>query len=288
MPIFKKRTQIRFIQWLFPVLEKYCPPAAHWFACCLFLRPFRFPFTSLEKTAVRHSDEIYVSVAGRKIRVYSWGKGPYALFIHGWSGRGTNLCNFIEPIINAGGRLLAFDAPAHGKSEGARTNFLEFLEVMRAIENEFGKPSAYIGHSLGGMAAYHWVEKHAFETPVIMIGSPSEETDIFQTFFRRLHGKGTGKQKLKEWVIKKTGFQFDRELPLYERPLRNPSKLLLIHDEDDIDCSVEDSKKLHKANQGSEIMITQGLGHLAILSDSQVIEKSLSFLKKNYHLTERI
>ena len=264
MPIFKKRTQIRFIQWLFPLLETYCPPCAHWFACWLFLRPFRFPFTLAERESLKDSEAACLTINQQKVCVYEWGSGPYLLFVHGWSGRGTNLCAFIEPIVSRGMRLIAFDAPAHGKSEGTNTNFLEFIDAMEAIESRYGPPAGYIGHSLGGMAVYHRVEKSKRNCPLIMISSPSEETDIFRTFFRRLHGKGNQSRKLKEWVI-----------------LKNPEKLLLIHDKEDVDCSVEDSIKLHKANSGSELILTEGLGHLSILKNAQVIENTLYFLEKH-------
>lgn len=280
MPIFKKRTQIKLIQWLFPILETYCPPCAHRFACWLFLRPFRFPFTKNERKAIEAADKETIVVHGKKVQIYSWGSGPYFLFVHGWSGRGTNLCAFIEPIVAHGWRLIAFDAPAHGKSEGQRTNFLEFVDVMEAIISEHGEPAGYIGHSLGGMAVYHYAEKNKRACPVVMISSPSEERDIFQTFFRRLHGLGRQKSRLKEWVIKETGFQFDAELPLYDNPLPDPSQLLLIHDREDIDCSVEDSIRLHEGNPGATLIITEGLGHLSILSDAQVIKSVLIFLEK--------
>lgn len=281
MPIFKKRTQIRFIQWLFPILETYFPPLAHRFACWLFLRPFRFSLFPNEKKLLKKADLLKLTVQNRKIQVYSWGEGPFVLFVHGWSGRGTNLWAFVDSITEEGGRLVAFDAPAHGFSEGSHTNFLEFVEVIEAIENQLGQMSCCIGHSLGGMAVYHLIEKMNSDIPLILIASPAEETDIFQTFFRRLHGTGKGKERLKSWVKEKTGFNFDLELPLYDRPLRDPTKLLLIHDKGDIDCSVEDSRKLHAANQGSELMLTEGLGHIAILSSPQVIEKSIRFLEKH-------
>lgn len=288
MPIFKKHAHIRFIQWLFPLLENYFPPLAYWFACWLFLKPFRFAMVPQEKEVLKKADLMTLSVAGRKIRLYSWGEGPMTLFVHGWSGRGTNLWAFAEPIQKAGGRLVAFDAPGHGFSEGSRTNFLEFIEVVEAIRKEFGEPAAFIGHSLGGMAAYHLIEEKGIEAPLIMIASPSEETDIFRTFFRRLHGVGLAKDKLKQWVIKKTGFNFDQALPLYARPLKNPETLLLIHDEEDIDCSVEDSRKLHAANKSSELLITKGFGHLLILSSDQAVSKSLSFLEKHAIFSSKV
>jgi pimeloyl-ACP methyl ester carboxylesterase len=273
------KQQIRFIQWLFPKVEAYFPWVSHIWSRRLFLRPFRFSVPPKEKIASDKAEHLTFKLNNKDLHVYSWGKGPYILFVHGWSGRGTNLFAFIEAIQSSGYRLIAFDAPAHGMSEGEETHALQFLEAIRVIASEIGEPTGYVGHSLGGMGVYIWIESHSLRAPCVLIGSPSEETDIFGTFFRRLRGKGKTIPQLRQWIKKTTGFDFDKELPLYRRPLKNPNQLLLVHDEDDRDCSVEDSRKLHAANPGSQLMITKGLGHLNILKDSKVVLACVEFIK---------
>jgi pimeloyl-ACP methyl ester carboxylesterase len=37
---------------------------------------------------------------------------------------------FINPLVDAGYRVIAFDAPAHGDSGGKRTSLLEFAQIV--------------------------------------------------------------------------------------------------------------------------------------------------------------
>jgi hypothetical protein len=42
----------------------------------------------------------------RRLPVYSWGSGPTILLAHGWSGRGSQLGAFVEPLVEQGFRLV--------------------------------------------------------------------------------------------------------------------------------------------------------------------------------------
>jgi pimeloyl-ACP methyl ester carboxylesterase len=54
-----------------------------------------------------------------KLAVVEWGEGPVILCVHGWSNRGLRFSPLIEVLADAGYRLVTFDAPAHGRSQGA-------------------------------------------------------------------------------------------------------------------------------------------------------------------------
>ncbi len=51
-----------------------------------------------------------------------WEPGPHAaaavLLVHGWDSRGSHLGAWVPPLLRAGVRVLAFDAPAHGDAPG--------------------------------------------------------------------------------------------------------------------------------------------------------------------------
>jgi pimeloyl-ACP methyl ester carboxylesterase len=54
--------------------------------------------------------------------------------------------------------------------------------------------------------------------------------------------------------------------------------VLVIHDADDADVSVQSAYHIEKKLIHSELLITKGLGHRKILGDAAVIEKINSFL----------
>ncbi len=270
--------RIKYYRWIFPKIEAVFPNLAHLWSRKLFLNPLKFPAPEGEKEAFASAIRTKMDVLGKKIQVYAWGSGPPVVFMHGWSGRGTNFYHFIEKLNEKGFQVIAFDAPAHGFSEGTRTSFVEFVECLKQTEKEYGEFAGYVGHSLGGMGVYLWAYQKHSTKPVVMIGSPAEETDIFRTFFRRLNLSGDSIPKLRTWVEKMTGFDFDNQLPLYDKPLVDGSKLLLIHDEDDKDCDSQDAVKLNQTNPGSSLLITKGLGHIHILKDPGVIDRVVDFI----------
>ena len=60
----------------------------------------------------------------------------------------------VIPVLTAAGyRVVAFDGPAHGGSEGGRTHLIDFKQVLHQMVLEWGMPYAIIGHSMGGGAA---------------------------------------------------------------------------------------------------------------------------------------
>ncbi|MBD3640553.1 MAG: alpha/beta hydrolase, partial [Marinobacter sp.] len=64
-------------------------------------------------------------VGRQTIPVYSWGFGPTVLMVHGWSGAGIQFGAFVGLLVKAGYRVVTFDAPAHGRAQGLRTDLFE-------------------------------------------------------------------------------------------------------------------------------------------------------------------
>ena len=95
-----------------------------------------------------------VEINGKKVALYQWGEQgkPLVLLVHGWSGRSGQFYKFIPELLVNDYHVIAFDAPAHGRSKGRRTNILEFVEVIQYISEKFGPIYSGIGHSIGGAA----------------------------------------------------------------------------------------------------------------------------------------
>ena len=55
--------------------------------------------------------------------------------------------------------------------------------------------------------------------------------------------------------------------------------VLIIHDKNDDEIPVECAYEIHKNLKGSELLITEKLGHRKILGDKVVIEKIINYLK---------
>src|SRR3546814_16014929 len=73
------------------------------------------------------------SLAGLHIHTYVWGDPqgqPYVLFAHGWSSHCTRFLPWVEHLRGNGYAVVAFDQPAHGRSDGRRSTLPEFARTQ--------------------------------------------------------------------------------------------------------------------------------------------------------------
>src|SRR5213083_1005752 len=91
---------------------------------------------------------------GRHIVTWRWGSrdAPAVLLVHGWGGNAAQMRAFVFPLLSAGLRVVAYDQPAHGVSEGRLTGLPDFADVLAEVAWHYGDARAFIGHSLGGAA----------------------------------------------------------------------------------------------------------------------------------------
>ncbi len=125
------------------------------------MTPPHFGIPRREK-ALRDSARLkYIVNKGRKISVCNWGdeNNETVLLSHGWGGRSTQFHALIQPLVDAGFRVVGFDAPAHGDSQGKQSNMLDVASIIAQIEKEEGLFKAIIGHSFGTSTALLAISK---------------------------------------------------------------------------------------------------------------------------------
>ena len=84
----------------------------------------------------------------------------------------------MEPLENKGYEVLAFDAPAHGDSEGSTVNAIEYSEMIKKVIELYGPVEAFIAHSFGGIAISLALEQipHDANTKIVFIAPATETT----------------------------------------------------------------------------------------------------------------
>lgn len=262
------------------LLETISSKLAVKFASKLFTTPIKYKLPKREIEMDKNSlqQSIIITSISKEIVVYTYGKGDKkVLLVHGWSGRGTQLVKIADEMLKLSYSTVSFDAPAHGKSAGKTSNMTEFIAGILELQDKFGPFEFAIGHSLGGMSILNSIKRGLKVQKAVIIGSGDIVEDIMDDFVEKLGMNIAISTKMRAGFEKKIGETMDSfSAYIAARDVHIP--VLVIHDKDDDDVPVKAAYHINENLKGSELVITEGLGHRKILGDTKVIKKIIEFL----------
>ena len=243
----------------------------------------RFKTPVYELSALKSAAKETISVNDLDIAVYLWQPKtikPLAtlLFIHGWTGRGTQIINYIEKLNNMGYRVISFDGPAHGYTPGKQTSLLEMTDVVLALDKHYGNFDAAITHSFGGMILVYAMTLGLKIDRAALICPPKNFQVILDNFQRILTLPDSVMQVMNRKSYATHGHITRDAINTIDNVKNLSCKALLIHDKDDLDISWHSSEEIANAWPGAQFIKTKGLGHRRIIHDKQVIQHIITFL----------
>ena len=265
------------------IIASISPKLSVLFSAKLFTTPIkhRTPKRELEMEKKSIQKLIEIPAINKKVMIYKYGESDKKVLLsHGWSGRGTQLFKIADELLKEGYSTLSFDAPAHGKSPGKTTIMSEFVETILEIERQFGPFEAAVGHSLGGMSLLNATKKGLSIKSMAIIGSGDIIQDILDDFVVKLELKPSTSTQLRLHFEKKHKVKMDA-YSAYKSAMEVVIPVLVIHDKNDTEVSVEAAIHIHKHLKNGELFLTEGLGHRKILGNTEVIEKVVRFIQKN-------
>jgi len=272
---------------LFKVLGFVSPKLAGKLALHYFMKPPNFGIPRKEKVLRDSASLEFIEVRGRKISLRSWGDNdaPTVLLSHGWGGRCTQLHAFIKPLTDAGYRVLGFDVPGHGDSEGNKTNMLDVASIISEIEEKEGSFEAIIGHSFGTGTTLLAIDKFKVKAKkVVLIAYFSDVHFIIKIFGELFDLRKSTLKVLQETALKNfkntygTSWNWDEVSPI-NTVKSYTGKLLLIHDDKDHEVPYAQAELLQKAAPQAETLTTSGFGHRKILMNKQCIKATVAFVR---------
>jgi pimeloyl-ACP methyl ester carboxylesterase len=260
------------------IIHKISPKLAAKYIIRLFSKPFspkkKPTLNSIFETAI-HS---YITYQNKKVVCYKWGNGNNAiLVIHGWGGRASNFEKMISTLVQQGRTVYAFDAPAHGNSEGTHTNVLEFKNIIIELIRKNKEIKNSIGHSLGGVSAvlaFKELENEQHRYNLILISSPADLAYVLNTFINFLKLPPKAFTNCLQYITNKYGLNLIQSSLMNINQPKNVATVTIIHDKGDKIVSVADSEKVitNWNIDPKNVLITNSLGHYKILADTAVIK----------------
>lgn len=278
-----QRIILKYYRTKLNVLEKVAPDKAGEYAMKLFFTP-SVKQTGLERPAVFHkAEKLSFNFHGNLIHGFRWNTNipgvKTILVCHGMNSCSYRFEKYIQQLLHKHFNVLAFDAPAHGLSEGKILNAILYSEMITDIEKMYGPIHGILAHSIAGMATAFALEKLNDENKKAVIIAPATETlTAVNNFFKLLHLKGSFRKVFDETVQKVRGlppewFSVTRAIQTFKTPV------LWIHDEDDTMCPYKDTLAVQQMKLPHvQFVTTKGLGHNKIYRDKEVQKKVIDFL----------
>jgi pimeloyl-ACP methyl ester carboxylesterase len=224
-----------------------------------------------------------VGVDGRMVAGEVWGEGPVVYLVHGWGGWRGQLDAFVGPLVGAGRRVVAFDAPGHGDSDPGpagpgRGTILEFAGALAAVAAAHGPAAAVVAHSLGATAAAFAMEGGLAVERAVFLAPMADPLPYTRTFAARLGFGERIRTRLVRRVERRVGLPLSAfDVPAMASRTATPP-LLLVHDRQDAETGWSDSAAIARSWPGSRLVTTGGLGHRRILRAPAVVAEVAGFV----------
>jgi len=282
---FSERMYLRYLRTKFKTLGMVSPPIAGKIAFDLFCTPYpkykKRKAPALFHQAQRKSLSLKEGIV---IKGFEWKSpkenGKTVLIAHGYASFGYKFEQYVSPLLKLGYRVLIFDAPAHGQSEGKHINIPIYKSAIEQIHQQLGPINHFIGHSLGGITLALIAE--TIENPMdhrfVLIAPATKTTTSFENYFNMMHFSEDIRNAFLDIVKQRSSqpisyFEADRAIQNY------PGPILWVHDENDSVCPYTDLKDFQKkAGNSIKFLITNGLGHNKVYKNQAVIDQIMQFL----------
>lgn len=248
-----------------------------------FFGPARYEEKAQDREVIEWGNNYRIPFEGGELAVTTWGNsGPAVLLMHGWGGARAQMTGFVDPLLFAGYRVIAYDQPAHGESDGKTTNLLEIAPTMDLVAKHEGPFYAILAHSFGTLITSYALVERNFTPPsrLVYFGAFNQLLESLPRFQSQA-GLSDDLMDGFRAVLYET---FSRDLlesianELLTPRINIPA--LMFHDESDTVTPVEDSRAIARVWTHARYIETQGLGHRGALQSESIHEQVVKFLKE--------
>lgn len=264
-------------------IELVFPAKAAEAAFELFCTPYSKRKIYEEPPVFKQAEKLSFEFQNHNIHGFCWQpkvlNGLKILICHGFDSNSYKFASYIEPLLNIGFQVFAFDAPAHGLSTGKTITALLYSDMIAKVDSEYGPFYGIIAHSFGGIAVALAIEKFRNNVlhKLVLIAPATETTRSLNDFCNYLHISEKLKKGMEKLIVQIGGqpaswYSVARVIQSVTIPT------LWLHDKGDRITPYEDMKFLTGLNLPSvKFIITEGLGH-SLYREDLIARHIISFI----------
>ena len=247
-----------------------------------FFSPSRYEVKPRDRVIIERGKNYRLPFEGGELAVTTWGDdGPAVLLMHGWGGARAQMTGFVHPLLEAGYRVVAFDQPAHGESDGQTTNILEIAPTMDLIAKQEGPFEAVFAHSFGTLVTSYVLVNRDFPPParLIYLGSFNRLMDSLPRFQVLAGLPDPVIDGLREMIYANFGKDVLDAIWNEKMTLKIDIPALMFHDKADNVTPIEDSRAVARVWKSARLIETEGLGHRGALQSTDVHKQVVEFIR---------
>jgi pimeloyl-ACP methyl ester carboxylesterase len=286
-------TTLRVLRTVLGVTSSVAPALASQLALQLFLTPRRHRRPRRESNLLWLGDRRDLPTrslpAGSSnyapLPTWSWGSGPTVILVHGWEGRGAQLGALVPPLVEAGFRVITFDAPGHGSSAGRQSSLPAFADAIETVAAAYGPIHAIVAHSMGAgatMLAEHRRRAQGLElaTRNVYLAPPGSVDTFTRMFAETLNLSPAVRAGMLQEIERKFNIQF-ADLSPTDLVAGSNVEHFVVHDKNDAWVPHAEGQALAAAAKHGEVLCTENLGHHRLLRDPTVVAAVTAFVQRD-------
>ncbi|MCX8514465.1 MAG: alpha/beta hydrolase [Burkholderiales bacterium] len=243
-------------------------------------QPRRYLPKVTDKPLIEAGKELHEITDNYDVVGYDWGNNTndVALLLHGWSSHALSMRNFVKPLLNKNYRVIAFDAPGHGRSNSQHKT-LTYKKLVGDLIDKY-KPKTIIAHSAGALYALLELKTRVnIEVKnMVTIGMPlnaifTVELYLNEFSMHKFARKHFWNKIRSSWQI---NFQDLDLTTVYANQIGING--IIVHDVNDMTIPYSHAVELHKLWPKSQLITTHGYGHSLVLKNNEVINNIINSL----------
>ena len=269
---------LRLVSALFRIVGPLAPGLMARWANWLWRRTARYPRSPSEQRLLAKAERQRIDTDYGPVAVLSWGQGPAVLLVHGWNGRGTQMGSFIGPLLRAGFRVVAVDAPGHGDSPGRQCSVLAAATALQTVGRELGPFTAAVTHSFGCACLLVAVSRGLQLQRAVCISPPNRLEWLAERFAEALELPPTVRKAMLAQLEDRYGAGIWEQVAADTLAAELDFPGLIIHDRQDRQVPWQLAAEIAEAWPDAELLLTDGLGHSRILYHRDTIRRVVGFV----------
>ena len=266
---------------VFRLLSALSPALSARFAARLFITPRTRRISEQDAGFLATAASRRLPTPHGDVQIYEWpGEGPAVLVLHGWISYAGQLGPIIEGLRAHGLRVVAFDAPAHGRSGGRQADLYSFRDALAAVSSACAPAGAILAHSFGAITAASWLAEDAAAAHLraaVLVGLPRDIGYLFESFTMAMGLSTDVIERVRAlFRARYGGYPEDYSAPALAQRIHIP--VLLVHGGADEYIPAAHAEEVALQLRDGHIQVIAGLSHSAPLRDPHTMALMAEFI----------